>query len=84
MKINMFARFLLHISLGTWTLFASLGVWATTENTDPVVIGEKFQIESKVLAETRTYIIHTRTRRLTSRIRPRRSICCRGAAASRR
>jgi predicted alpha/beta superfamily hydrolase len=59
MKINMFARLLLHISLGTWTLFASLGVWATTENTDPVVIGEKFQIESKVLAETRTYIIHT-------------------------
>jgi predicted alpha/beta superfamily hydrolase len=55
----MFARLLLHISLGTWTLFASLGVWATTENTDPVVIGEKFQIESKVLAETRTYIIHT-------------------------
>ncbi|MEA2910392.1 MAG: hypothetical protein QOJ15_2473 [Bradyrhizobium sp.] len=59
MKIDMCARLLLHISLGTWTLFASSGVCATTEKADPYVIGEKFQIESKVLAETRTYIIHT-------------------------
>jgi hypothetical protein len=35
------------------------GAWTTTESTDPVVIGEKFHIESKVLAETRTHIIHT-------------------------
>src|SRR5260370_40261019 len=59
MKIDMFARLLLLILLGALTLFASLGAWSTTENTEPVVIGEKFHIESKVLAETRTYIIHT-------------------------
>ena len=58
MAIDKFARLLLHISLGMWALFASLGICAA-ERTDPFVIGEKFQIESKVLAETRTYIIHT-------------------------
>jgi predicted alpha/beta superfamily hydrolase len=59
MKIGLFARLLLHLSLGTSTLFGSLGVCATTEKSEPFVIGEKFQIESKVLAETRSYIIHT-------------------------
>jgi alpha-beta hydrolase superfamily lysophospholipase len=54
--MDMFARVLLHISLGTWTLFGPSGFCAATE-TDPFVIG--FQIESKVLAETRTYVIHT-------------------------
>jgi predicted alpha/beta superfamily hydrolase len=38
--------------------FVSLPVSATTQAPEPVVIGEKFQIESKVLAETRTYVIH--------------------------
>jgi predicted alpha/beta superfamily hydrolase len=59
MKIHMFGRVLQHISLGVLMLFVSMGAWAATKNTDPVVIGEKFQIESKVLAETRTYVIHT-------------------------
>jgi predicted alpha/beta superfamily hydrolase len=59
MKIELFGRLLLHLSLGTSTLFGSLGVCATTEKPEPFAIGEKFQIESKVLAETRTYIIHT-------------------------
>ena len=36
-------------------LFASSAPWAG----EPVVIGEKFQIESKVLAETRSYVIYT-------------------------
>jgi predicted alpha/beta superfamily hydrolase len=58
MTIDKFARLLLRVSLGMWALFASLGIGAA-EKTDPFVIGEKFQIESKVLAETRTYIIHT-------------------------
>ena len=53
------ARLLLHLSLATWTLFGSLAVCATAEKAEPFVIGEKFQIESKVLGETRTYIIHT-------------------------
>jgi hypothetical protein len=59
MKTGLFARLLLQLSLGTWTLFGPLGVCATTEKAEPFVIGEKFQIESKVLGETRTYIIHT-------------------------
>jgi predicted alpha/beta superfamily hydrolase len=59
MKIDMFARVMLHISLGVLMLFVSMGAWAATKNTEPVVIGEKFQIESKVLAETRTYVVYT-------------------------
>jgi predicted alpha/beta superfamily hydrolase len=59
MKIDMFGRVLLHISLGASMLFASLTVSAATQASEPVVIGEKFQIESKVLAETRTYVVHT-------------------------
>jgi uncharacterized protein len=59
MKIDMFARVLLHVSLGALMAFASLAESATTQVPEPVVIGEKFQIESKVLAETRTYVIHT-------------------------
>ena len=59
MKTGLFARLLLQLALGTWTLFGSLGVCATTEKAVPFVIGEKFEIESKVLDETRTYIIHT-------------------------
>src|SRR5580692_6186874 len=59
MKTGLLARLLLQLSLGTWTLFGSLGVYATTEKAEPFVIGEEFEIESKVLAETRTYIVHT-------------------------
>ncbi len=59
MKTDRIARLLLHFSLGTWTLFGSLGVCATAHKNDPFVIGEQFQIESKALGETRTYIIHT-------------------------
>lgn len=57
MKIEPFARVLLHISLGASVAFPSLAASAATS--EPVVIGEKFQIESKLLAETRTYVIHT-------------------------
>jgi predicted alpha/beta superfamily hydrolase len=59
MKIAMFARVLLHISLGAQIASATLAASATTQAPEPVIIGEKFQIESKVLAETRTYVIHT-------------------------
>lgn len=59
MKTVMFTRVLLHISLGLWALFGPMGICATTEKGDPVVIGEKYQIESKVLKETRTYLVHT-------------------------
>jgi|SRR5450631_3758421 len=57
MKFDAFTRILLDVSLGAWMAFASLAASATSP--EPVVIGEKFQIESKVLAETRTYVIHT-------------------------
>jgi predicted alpha/beta superfamily hydrolase len=59
MKTDTFARALLHISLGVLMAFAPLAVPAATQASEPVVIGEKFQIESKVLAETRSYVIHT-------------------------
>jgi predicted alpha/beta superfamily hydrolase len=59
MKTDTFARALLHVSLGALMAFASLAVSASTPVSEPVVIGEKFQIESKVLAETRTYVVHT-------------------------
>ena len=55
MKIDTLARALPHISLAALMLFASSAPWAG----EPVVIGEKFQIESKVLAETRSYVIYT-------------------------
>jgi glycine betaine/choline ABC-type transport system substrate-binding protein len=57
MKIDTFARALLHISLAALVAFAPMAASATTQASEPVVIGEKFQIESKVLAETRTYVI---------------------------
>jgi predicted alpha/beta superfamily hydrolase len=59
MKIDTLARILLHISIGALMAFPSLAVSAATQASEPVVIGEKFQIESKVLAETRTYVVHT-------------------------
>ncbi|HEY0799211.1 MAG TPA: alpha/beta hydrolase-fold protein, partial [Steroidobacteraceae bacterium] len=59
MKPDTFARVLLHISLGALMAFPSLAVSAATQASEPVVIGEKFQIESKVLAETRSYVIYT-------------------------
>jgi predicted alpha/beta superfamily hydrolase len=59
MKIGRLAPLVLRLSLGTWTLFGPLGANAATDQADPLMIGERFHIESKVLAETRTYIIHT-------------------------
>jgi predicted alpha/beta superfamily hydrolase len=59
LKIDTFARALLHISLAALMMFAPLAASATTQVPEPVVIGETFQIESKVLAETRTYVVHT-------------------------
>jgi predicted alpha/beta superfamily hydrolase len=59
MKIDTFSRALLHVSLAALMVFAPLAASATPQGPEPVAIGEKFQIESKVLAETRTYVIHT-------------------------
>jgi predicted alpha/beta superfamily hydrolase len=59
MKIETFARALQHVSVGALLALASLAESATTQVPEPVVIGEKFQIESKVLTEIRTYVIHT-------------------------
>lgn len=59
MKIDTATRLLLHLLLGSLMLFTSLGVWAASEKPVPFVIGEQFQIDSKVLGETRTYIVHT-------------------------
>ena len=58
MKIGTFVRVLLCMSFGLMA-FASWAASATTQAPEPVVIGEKFQIESKVLAEARTYVVHT-------------------------
>jgi predicted alpha/beta superfamily hydrolase len=58
MKIGTFARVVLRMSLGAM-LTEPLAASAITPVPEPVVIGEKYQIESKVLAETRTYVIHT-------------------------
>ena len=59
MKMATFGWPLLYVSFGIWTLSGSVGVCAATDKAEPVVIGEKFQIESKVLSETRTYVVHT-------------------------
>ena len=59
MKTPAFPRLLLPAILAVWASVSSPGVWGAESQTDPVVIGDKFQIESKVLAETRTYFIHT-------------------------
>jgi predicted alpha/beta superfamily hydrolase len=59
MRIETLARILLHISLGGFMACASLAASAASQASEPVVIGEKFQIESKVLAETRTYVVQT-------------------------
>jgi predicted alpha/beta superfamily hydrolase len=59
MKIDTFARVLLHISLGGLMALPSLAISAATQASEPVVIGERFQIESKVLGERRTFVVHT-------------------------
>jgi predicted alpha/beta superfamily hydrolase len=58
-KTPAFPGVLLPTMLAVWASFSSLGVWGAESQADPVVIGTKFQIESKVLAETRTYLVHT-------------------------
>jgi predicted alpha/beta superfamily hydrolase len=58
-KTPAFPRLLLPTMLAVWASVSSLGVRGAESQADPVVIGNKFQIESKVLAETRTYWIHT-------------------------
>jgi enterochelin esterase-like enzyme len=59
MKIDMLARALVHTLLAASMAFTPLAESATSQVPEPVVIGEQFQIESKVLAETRTYVVHT-------------------------
>ncbi len=58
MKIDTYGRVLLLASVGAVLVFTPLAQSAT-QALEPVVIGEKFQIESKALAETRTYVVHT-------------------------
>jgi predicted alpha/beta superfamily hydrolase len=58
MKIDMPAQILLVISLAASMAFVPLAT-AATQGPEPVIIGEKFQIESKVLAETRSYVVQT-------------------------
>jgi predicted alpha/beta superfamily hydrolase len=58
MTVDMFGRALLHISLGALMAFPSMEVSAATQASEPVVIGETFQIGSKVLGETRSYVVH--------------------------
>jgi predicted alpha/beta superfamily hydrolase len=62
MKIATFAQIRPDISLLGLLLFAASAASAASaarQTPEPVVIGEKFQIESKILAETRTYVVHT-------------------------
>lgn len=59
MKTPAVSRLLLPTVLAVWASVSSLGARGAQSQTDPVVIGTKFQIESQVLAETRTYWIHT-------------------------
>ena len=59
MKLHALARALLHVSFGALMAFPSMAVSAGAQGSEPLVIGETFQIESKVLAETRTYVVQT-------------------------
>jgi predicted alpha/beta superfamily hydrolase len=59
MKLHTLARARLHISFGALMTFPSMAVSAAAQGSEPLVIGETFQIESKVLAETRTYVVQT-------------------------
>jgi hypothetical protein len=56
------SRSLLPTALAVSASISSLGARGAQSQPDSVVIGTKFQIESRVLAETRTYWIHTRSR----------------------
>jgi len=58
-KTRAVSRLLLLTVLAVWASASSLGARGAESQADPVVIGSKFQIESKILAETRTYWIHT-------------------------
>jgi predicted alpha/beta superfamily hydrolase len=57
MTFGITARSLLYISLAALMTFAPLA--ESAKGPEPVVIGETFGIDSKVLAETRTYVVHT-------------------------
>ncbi len=59
MKTPAFLRLVIAVTLAAWCSLSSVGASGVESQADPVVIGTKFQIESKVLAETRTYFIHT-------------------------
>ena len=59
MKTNTFGRVSQLALLGALLAFTPLAQSATPKAPEPVIIGEKFQIESKALAETRTYVVHT-------------------------
>ena len=59
MKIDTFGRVSLLALLGALWAFTPLAQSATPPAPEPVIIGEKFTIESKALAETRTYVVHT-------------------------
>jgi predicted alpha/beta superfamily hydrolase len=59
MKARAFQPWLLPTLLAASASLFSIQVRSAQSPADPVVIGSKFQIESKVLAETRTYWVHT-------------------------
>jgi uncharacterized protein len=59
MKLRTLDRALLYISFGALMAFPSMAESAAAQGSEPVVIGETFQVESKVLAETRTYVVQT-------------------------
>jgi len=46
------------ICLVSWTLFAPVAAPASVEKADPFSIGEQFHLQSTVLTEGRTYIVH--------------------------
>lgn len=60
MTTDRFARSFLCIALGLFALFGSAAINAAETNS-PFVIGEKIKIESTVLGETRSYIVHVPT-----------------------
>jgi predicted alpha/beta superfamily hydrolase len=55
---SIFFRVLLHVCLVTWTLLGSLAVCLAADKSDPFAIGEQLHMQSKVLAEGRTYVVH--------------------------
>ena len=52
------AAWLVRMVVGLGFSTITCGAWAA-DTRDPVIIGERFQLQSKILNETRTYVVHT-------------------------